>query len=97
MEVGAGQLLCKRGAEGYCGMSLRPGALGRGSPAVGVAIKIADGHSEARFVAAFAVLRALGLVEPDDEALSRYAKIPQVNATGLATGELRAVFELNAH
>jgi L-asparaginase II len=90
MRAGAGDWVAKVGAAGVQVIGVR-------SRGLGVAIKIADGHSEARFVAAFAVLRALGLVEPDDAELSRYAKIGQLNASGLATGELRPVFTLAAH
>jgi L-asparaginase II len=90
MRAGAGDWVAKVGAAGVQVLGVR-------SRGLGIAIKIADGHSEARLVAAFAVLRALGLVEPQDPELSRYTTIPQFNATGLQTGELRPVFELHAH
>ncbi|RPH41397.1 MAG: asparaginase [Burkholderiales bacterium] len=90
VRAGGGDWVAKVGAAGVQVLGVR-------SRGLGIAIKIADGHSEARFVAAFAVLRALGLTEPDDAELSRYAKIGQLNAAGLPTGELRPVFELAAH
>lgn len=88
-RAGGGDWVAKVGAAGVQVVGLR-------SRGLGIAIKIADGHSEARFVAAFEVLRALGLVEPDDPELARHAKIDEVNAAGLRTGELRPVFELAA-
>jgi len=90
MKARAGDWVAKVGAAGVQVLGIR-------SRGLGIAIKIADGHPDARFVAAFATLRALGLVEPDDAELARYAKIPIVNAAGLETGALRPVFELAAH
>ncbi len=90
MRAGAGDWVSKVGADGVQVVGVR-------SRGLGIAIKISDGHSDARFVAAFEVLRALGLIAPDDPELGRYAKIPIVNAAGLRTGERRAVFELDTH
>jgi len=90
MRAGAGDWVAKVGAAGVQVIGVR-------SAGLGIAIKIADGHSEARFVAAFEVLRALGLANPDDPELGRYAKIAITNAGGLATGELRPAFELTGH
>jgi len=88
-KAGAGDWAAKVGAAGVQALGVR-------SRGLGIAIKIADGDSEARFVAAFEVLRVLGLVAPDDAELSRYAKIDQVNAAGVKTGELKPVFALSA-
>lgn len=90
MRAGRGDWVAKVGAAGVQVIGLR-------SRGLGIAVKIADGHSEARFVAAFEVLRALGSASPDDPEIGRYAKIAQTNAAGLPTGELRPVFELAAH
>lgn len=43
METTQKRLICKGGAEGYQGLGLMPNALGPGSPALGVVIKISDG------------------------------------------------------
>jgi L-asparaginase II len=88
-RAGRGDWVAKVGADGVQVVGVR-------SRGLGVALKIADGRSEARFVAAFAVLRALGLVAPDDPELSRYARLPIRNARGTVTGEMRAVFALAA-
>jgi L-asparaginase II len=90
VRAGRGDWVAKVGAAGVQVIGVR-------SRGLGIAVKIADGHGEARLVAAFAVLRALGLVEPDDPELARYAKIPLANAAGLETGHLRPVFELAGH
>ena len=83
-KAGRGDWVAKVGAAGVQVIGVR-------SRGLGIAVKIADGHADARYVAAFAVLRALGLVEPDDPDLGGYARIPIVNAAGLRVGELRPV------
>lgn len=62
MEVGRGRIVVKGGAEGYQGIGLMPGALGPGSPAMGIALKIGDGdlRGKARHAVALEVLRQLG-------------------------------------
>jgi L-asparaginase II len=90
VKAGGGDWVAKVGAAGVQVLGIR-------SRGLGIAVKIADGHGDARLVAAAAALRALGLVEPGDPGLARYAKIPVVNAAGLETGDLRPVFELAAH
>lgn len=89
-KAGGGSWVAKVGADGVQAIGIR-------SRGIGVAIKIGDGHANARLVAAFEVLRALGLVAADDAELGRYAKIPVVNAAGLRTGTLQPVFSLAAH
>jgi L-asparaginase II len=105
MEVAGGAILCKRGAEGYCGMSLRPGAWGRGSPAVGVAIKIADGDLGRRSdvppgnraatrvaLKTLADLRALDSAQL--EALAEFGPQPVTNKRQLTVGWMRPCFSL---
>lgn len=89
-KAGGGDWVAKVGAAGVQVLGIR-------SRGLGIAVKIADGHGDARLVAAFATLRALGLVEPDDPELARYAKIPVLNAAGIETGALRPVFGLAGH
>ena len=89
-RAGGGDWVAKVGAAGVQAIGIR-------SRGIGIAIKIADGNPDARLVAAFEVLRALGLAAADDPEIVRYARIAQVNAAGLRTGELRPVFELVAH
>lgn len=45
MQVAGGRILSKGGAEGFQALALRPGALSAGSPAIGIALKIADGDA----------------------------------------------------
>lgn len=68
MEVGKGRFVSKGGAEGYLGLGLMPGALGSGSPALGIAIKVSDGDLTSRAVPAVAleVLRQLGAATSTD-------------------------------
>ncbi len=90
MRAGGGDWVAKVGADGVQAIGIR-------SRGLGIAIKISDGNSNARFVAAFEVLRRLGLVQPDHPELGRYHRIPIDNAAGLRTGEMRPVFDLRAH
>ncbi len=68
MEVGKGRFVVKGGAEGYQAIGIMPGAMGPGSPALGVAFKVSDGDlsSRARPAIALEVLRQLGALSEDD-------------------------------
>jgi len=94
-----GLLVSKGGAEGYQGMGLVPGALRPDSPALGVAIKIADGASRAVPIVALEVLRQLGLlVDADFDALAEFDFAPREtlhNWRGLVVGEARPAFTLD--
>lgn len=98
MEIGAGRFVVKRGAEAYTGLGLAPGALGAGSPALGVAFKIADGGARATAPVAVSVLRQLGALTAEDQRKLDSAgfAVPQLvqNARGGVVGETRAVFAL---
>lgn len=68
MELGKGRIVSKAGAEGYQGIGLLPGALGAGSPALGIALKIADGDARSKVRSAVSIevlkqLKALGELE----------------------------------
>jgi L-asparaginase II len=89
-RAGRGDWVAKVGAAGVQTIGVR-------SRGLGIAVKIADGHADARLVAAVAVLHALGLAEPEAPELARYAKMPIHNVAGLPTGELRPVFGLAGH
>ncbi|MEN4010820.1 MAG: asparaginase [Chloroflexota bacterium] len=101
MEAGQGKFICKAGAEGYQAITVMPGALGEGSPALGIALKIADGDSSgrARSVAAIEVLRRLGLLSEEQIAnrLARLAARPVTNWRNLEVGVVRPVFDLDIH
>lgn len=98
MRVRPGVIVSKGGAEGYQGLGLAAGALGPGSPALGVALKIADGAGRGTYPVALEVLRQLGaLGEAELKALEGFGfgpRLPLVNWRGLVVGEARTCFEL---
>ncbi len=97
MEVTGGRLLTKGGAEAYQGIGIPAGALGSGSSAVGVAIKIGDGDrgQRARTVVALAVLEGLGALQGEEqEALAEFSPRAFTNYRGLTVGQVRTCFHL---
>lgn len=97
MGATGGRILAKAGAESYQALGLLPGALGPGSPAMGIALKISDGdpNSRARPLAALEVLRQLGaLNEADLQGLAVFGPQKLTNLRQLQVGERRAAFNL---
>jgi L-asparaginase II len=97
MEVGAGKIICKGGAEGYQGIGLLPGALGPGSPALGITYKVIDGDQSgrARPVIATALLRQLGALSEEQLAgLKGFTTRPILNSRRLEVGMIRPAFQL---
>ncbi len=107
MHVGAGKIVCKRGAEGYQLIGLLPGVPGPDSPGVGIAVKVSDGdaarmaldltHSpRVRPAVVVEILRQLGALSSEQEqALAPFGPAKAVkNHRGLVTGQSRPVFEL---
>ena len=97
MDVMGGKLLTKAGAEGYQGVALRADALGPGSPALGIALKISDGDgaSRAKVTAVMEVLRQLGGLNAEQTAaLSEFTTRPVYNWRKLVVGEIRPAFQL---
>ncbi len=66
MQTTHGRIVSKAGAEAYQGLGLMPGALGPGSPALGIALKISDGddRKKVRTAVALELLRQLGALSP---------------------------------
>jgi L-asparaginase II len=97
MRAGKGRLVSKGGAEGYQLAGLAPGALGADSPALGIAVKIADGDGADR-AASMAMLAALDQIgwHPSQEFVAIKKFYPRVltNWSGLAVGEIRTRFQL---
>jgi L-asparaginase II len=74
MQATLGRVLVKGGAEGYQAMAVLPGALGAGSPGLGIAFKISDGdlkghnrpigdpRGRVRPPVALEILRQLGVI-----------------------------------
>jgi L-asparaginase II len=105
MQAAEGRMVVKGGAEGYHGIALAPGALGRGSPALGVALKIADGDVGSRSDTppgqragsrvVLAVLESLGALGVGDVSrLAEFGPTPVTNWRGLRVGEMRARLRL---
>jgi L-asparaginase II len=75
MRVAAGKVVSKGGAEGYQAMGIFLGTLSPTSPAIGIALKIADGDPKdrARPAVAMRILQELGVLSSKDlETLSIY-------------------------
>ena len=97
MQAGGGMIVSKGGAEGYQAFGLAPGALGPGSPALGVTYKVIDGDDEsrARPVIAMSILRQLGaLNDAQLDALQRFDARPIHNWRRLEVGVIRPAFTL---
>jgi L-asparaginase II len=98
MRLKLGQLVSKGGAEGYAALALRPNARGAHAPALGIAIKIADGQARAANGVALEVLRQLGVLDPLElEQLARLGFAPTQtlrNHRGVVVGESRPCFRL---
>lgn len=90
-----GKLFSKGGAEGYQIIGVLPDVIAKGSPGIGIAIKIADGDSRgrARATVSLTILEALGVL--DEQELGRleaYENVPVKNWRELAVGEVRPAF-----
>lgn len=100
MEVGAGQIVTKGGAEGYQAIAVLPGAAGPGSPALGITYKVIDGDAagRARPVIGVAVLRALGVLnEAQCSALHQFDTRPVHNWRHIEVGQIYPAFALEIH
>jgi len=106
MRVGEGQIICKRGAEGYQVIGLLPGVLSPGSPGIGIALKVSDGdasrmsldlaHStRVRPAVTLETLHQLGVLSSKQEqALASFGPAkPVKNHRGIVTGQARPVFK----
>lgn len=98
MQVGRGRILAKGGAEGYQAISLMPGVLGSDSPAVGIALKIADGdrRGTAKPAVVLEILRQIGALS-DEELAEIQPYGPQIevrNWREIIVGEGRPCFTL---
>lgn len=97
MAVCGGKVVTKGGAEGYQAIGVMPGAMGPGSPALGITIKISDGDetSRARTLASIEILRQLGVLSAGElQALAEYDVRPVHNWRNLEVGEIRPCFKL---
>jgi len=98
MQAGAGRIVAKGGAEGYQGMGIRPDALFKGSPALGITFKVIDGDQAVRAngVIATAILDQLGLFRGEDHPeLAPFQARRLYNGREIEIGEIRAAFRLD--
>jgi len=97
MKARPAALVAKGGAESLRGLGLLPGARGRGTTAVGVAIKIDDGDTSGRANRAVTVESLAQLGALDERALDRlveHHRPPVYDPRGVQVGESVASFEL---
>ncbi|MEW6092823.1 MAG: asparaginase [Chloroflexota bacterium] len=108
MEVCEGRIVAKGGAEGYFCIGILGGALGAGSPGIGIALKITDGdisirratgdsYNRARPAVALEILRQMEILSQKElKALAvEFGPIkPVVNLRKLVVGVARPVFTL---
>lgn len=101
MEAAQGKIVSKTGAEGYQGLGLMPGLLGKDSPGIGIALKISDGDQRGKVSAAVSieVLRQIGaLGEQVLNALSDFGPtLPLTNFRQLTVGTAKPIFNLQWH
>ncbi len=100
MQVGQGRIITKRGAEGYQIIGLLPGAIADDSPALGIAIKVADGDlkERARPLISLEVLRQLGALSPAQlQEMAAFDTRPITNYRKLTVGILKPAFLLAFH
>lgn len=98
MQVVAGRLLAKGGAEGYQAIGVPQGSL-LGHQAAGITLKAHDGDQGKRAVglATLAVLRTLGLISPSEiGSMSAFDARPLYNFREIEVGEIRLAVESQA-
>lgn len=99
MQAAKNKIATKGGAEGYQAIAVIPGALGKGSPALGICYKTADGDAAGRSgnIIGITLLQQLGLIKQKDidSTLAHLAPRPIKNWAGKVVGELRACFEMD--
>lgn len=111
MQVAAGRVVAKGGAEGYLAMGLPANALRPGSPALGIALKVSDGDlagrarlqseypARVRPSVALETLRQLGLFSSGDlDALADFGPAYSLgNWRKIVVGEAHPCFQLEFH
>ena len=91
MHAGAGDFVCKSGAEGLM-------CIGVPAAGLGIAIRVADGSYRAHPVAVVSVLEQLGLIRSEQTDAILMAHPTQIrNHNGRHVGDIRAAFELTMH
>ena len=98
MELAPGKLISKGGAEAYQAIGVFADAISPGSPALGIALKIADGDrgKRARRAVILEVLRQLGVLTNEElQILSDMGPVQTLfNQAGLVIGQAQPCFQL---
>lgn len=98
MELFPHKLVSKAGAEAFQALGIRPNAIRPGSPALGIALKIADGDQgkRARRAVTLEVLRQLEVLSQEElRELSDQGPIQtNRNQAGIVTGQAKPCFQL---
>jgi L-asparaginase II len=98
MQCMPGAIVSKAGAEAFQAVNILPGKLSKNSPAIGIAIKIADGdhRKQARRAVLVEVLKQLNLLTPNNiKDLSEYGpELPVYNQRRILTGWGKPCFQL---
>ncbi len=90
MEVAAGRLLAKEGADGFYAVAVR------GATPLGIAVKVADGSDACRPPVVLDILRQLDVLdEVELEALAEFRRLPRTDCRGREIGELVGAVELD--
>jgi len=98
MEAAPGKLISKAGAEAFQAVGIYPGSIRSNSPALGIALKIADGDSgkRARSAVTLEILRQLGVLS--DQNLAELSDLGPVqifqNQCGMTIGKGKPCFQL---
>lgn len=94
MRAWPGRLVAKAGAEGYYAVGILPGALGNGSPGLGLVVKLEDGDARrARDPVVLEALRLLGLYDDaPPSTLARLGNRSLTNHRGLTVGTIQTTF-----
>lgn len=108
MQVGAGKIVCKRGAEGFQAIGLLPGAISADSPGIGITFKVMEGdlgqrkpdlrpYTRVRPAVALEILKQLGALNKTQlHGLAEFGPVkPVTNHRGIVVGESRPVFSLS--
>lgn len=99
MQIAAGRIVSKGGAEGYQAIGLLPNALGPDSPALGIAFKVSDGdlRNRARPAVALEILNQLEALSPSElEELAEFGpSLPLINWQEIEVGHTNPSFKLN--
>jgi L-asparaginase II len=108
MQTGKGQIICKRGAEGFQAIGLRPGVLGPGAPGIGITFKVSDGDllfrklnieplNRVRPAVSLEILAQIGALSiAQMKELAEFGPtLPIKNHRGIVVGESRPAFTLH--